>query len=71
VKKRILEESLPGIQQLIDEVEGAINRVKSKLQDAMNKICTGWKMPFLPCMLPLTVSYNNRLHRIQRERRKA
>ncbi|XP_065902733.1 E3 ubiquitin-protein ligase TRIM71-like isoform X2 [Dysidea avara] len=37
VEKKILQEALPGIQQLIDEVEGAINGVKSKRQDVKNR----------------------------------
>ena len=36
-EKKILKEALPGIQQLIDEVEGAINGVKSKRQDVKNR----------------------------------
>ena len=36
-EKMILKEALPGIQQLIDEVEGAINGVKSKRQDVKNR----------------------------------
>ena len=36
-EKKILKEALPGIQQLIDEVEGAVNRLKGKRQDVKNK----------------------------------
>ena len=36
-EKKILKETLPGIQQLIDEVEGAINGVKSKRQVVKNR----------------------------------
>jgi len=36
-EKKVLKESLPGIQQLIDEVEGAINGVKGKRQDVKNR----------------------------------
>jgi len=36
-EKKVLNEALPGIQQLIDEVEGAINGVKSKRQDVKNR----------------------------------
>ena len=36
-EKKILKEALPGIQQLIDEVEGAINGVKSKRQVVKNR----------------------------------
>ena len=36
-EKKILKEALPGIQQLIDEVEGTVNGVKSKRQDVKNR----------------------------------
>ena len=36
-EKKILKECLPGIQQLIDDVEEAINGVKSKRQDVKNR----------------------------------
>ncbi|XP_065919710.1 E3 ubiquitin-protein ligase TRIM71-like [Dysidea avara] len=36
-EKKILKEALPGIQQLIDEVEGAISGVKSKRQEVKNR----------------------------------
>jgi len=36
-EKKILKEALPGIQQLIDEVEGAINGVKNKRKDVRNR----------------------------------
>ncbi|XP_065902357.1 E3 ubiquitin-protein ligase TRIM71-like [Dysidea avara] len=36
-EKKILKEALPSIQQLIDDVEGAINGVKSKRQDVKNR----------------------------------
>ena len=36
-EKMILKEALPGIQQLIDEVERAINGVRSKRQDVKNR----------------------------------
>ena len=35
-EKKILKEALPGIQQLIDEVEGAVNDMKSKRQTMKN-----------------------------------
>jgi len=36
-EKQVLKEALPGIQQLIDEVEGALNNMKSKRQRMKNR----------------------------------
>jgi len=36
-EKKVLSDALPGIQQLIDEVKGAINGVKNKQQDVKNR----------------------------------
>ena len=36
-EKKILREALPGIQQLVDEVENAVTRVKGRRKDVKNK----------------------------------
>ena len=36
-EKKILKESLPGIQQLVDEVENAVTRVKGRRKDVKSK----------------------------------
>ena len=36
-EKKILREALPGIQQLVDEVENAVTRVQGKRKDMKNK----------------------------------
>ena len=37
-EKKILKESLPGIQQLVDEVENAVTRVKGRRKDVKGRI---------------------------------
>ena len=36
-EKKILREALPGIQQLVDEVENAVTRIKSRRKDVKSK----------------------------------